>query len=110
MGIIAAAGERPVQLSFGFDSFSELALTTLVQHGHNRANNFQVTQFFRSDIEQHVLSARIVFSYRLSKVPACSRELALRTAELLQEQICQTRIRRRDSDGVLQAFIVYEHS
>src|SRR5476649_2384612 len=110
MGIIAAAGERPVQLSFGFNGFGELALTTLIQHGHNRTNNFQVTQFFCSDIEQHVFAARIILAYSLSKVPACSRELALRTAELLKEQICQARIRSRDSDGVLQAFIVYEHS
>jgi len=33
----------------------------------------------------------------------------LRTPELLEEQICEAWIGRGDADGVLQAFIVYEH-
>ncbi len=61
------------------------------------------------DIEQHIFTARIVFADGLGEVTAGCRELSLRAAELLQQQVSQTRIRSGDSNGVLQAFVVNKH-
>jgi hypothetical protein len=68
-----------------------------------------MAQFFGGDIEQQILATRIIFANSLGEVPAGGTELALRTTELLEEQIRKTRIRRSDAHGVLKAFVMNEH-
>src|ERR1700761_4810011 len=109
MGVVSSTCHGSIQLRFGLHSFGQLAFCALVQHRDNRANNFQVTQLFGCDIEQQILAARIIFADRLGEIPARSTELSLRSAELLEQQIRKTRVRRGDTYGVLKTFVVNEH-
>src|SRR5690606_5872849 len=81
----------------------------LVQHRNQRPDPFQVAEYFSGNIEQHVLAARIVFAQGLGKVTTRSREFALRSAELLEQQIGQARIAFAYPYGVLQAFVMRKH-
>ena len=70
---------------------------------------FQMAQFFRRDVEQQVLAARVVFADGLGEIPTRGGQFALRAAELLQHQVGEARIRRGDANGVLQTLVVDEH-
>ncbi|GJH28893.1 hypothetical protein CBA19CS42_30275 [Caballeronia novacaledonica] len=68
-----------------------------------------MTEFLGGDIEQQVFAARIIFPDGLREVPARGRQFALRTAELLKQQIGKTRIGHTHAHGVLQTLVVNEH-
>jgi hypothetical protein len=51
------------------------------------------------------LAARIIFADRLGEVTAGGAEFSLRAAELLEQQVCKTRIRRGDAYSVLKAYL-----
>src|ERR1700761_3083190 len=109
MRIVTAARERTVKLRLGLDTLSQLPLRPLVKHCDDRADDFEVTELFRRDVKQHVASTRVVLAYRLCEISARCRKFALRSPELLQKQIGETRIRRRYAHGVLQSLVVHKH-
>jgi len=59
-------------------------------------NDFQVTQLLGADIHEKVLAGRIVAINPLNRVLLCSGQLAVSTAELLEQHIAKTRIRLTD--------------
>jgi len=109
MRIVAVVRDGAIQLRLFLDGLRQRALRTLVQHRDDAADHFQVAQFFGGDIEQQVLAACVVFGDCLREVTHCSGKFTLRTPELFQHQIGKTRVRRSHADGVLQAFVMYEH-
>src|SRR5206468_11835426 len=56
-----------------------------------------------------VLTTCIVFGNGLREIAHGGGKLALRAAKLLQHQIGETGVRGCHADGILQAFIMYEH-
>ncbi|MNT61362.1 hypothetical protein D3C72_1990040 [compost metagenome] len=109
MAVVARARDVAVQLRRLVDALGQPALGALVEHDDDIADHFQVAQFFRGDIEQHVLAARIVLGQGLREVAAGGRQFALRAAELFQHQVGQPGIGLLHPDRVLQSLVVCKH-
>ncbi len=88
---------------------ASFALTPLFSIDDDAADHLEMTEFLGGDVEQHVLSLRIVFGYGLGEVAHCRRKFALRAAELLQHECRQARIGFRDPHRVHQTLIVNKH-
>jgi hypothetical protein len=68
-----------------------------------------VAEFLGRDVEQQVFPAWIVFGETLGEVSHRSGELAIRPAELLQNERGEHRIRLGDADGILKPLVVHKH-
>src|SRR5699024_8724319 len=92
-----------------FYTFGQPSLGAFVQHGHDGPDYFQVTELFSSNVEQHILAARIVLAQSLRKVPTSRGQLALRAAKLFKHQICEAWVGFAYAYCVLQSLIVDKH-
>jgi len=86
-----------------------LPLGAAVQHGDDRTDHLQVAELLGGDVEQHVLAAGVLFSQRLREIAHRRRQLALRTAELLEHERRQAGVRLGDAHRVHQSLVVNEH-
>ncbi len=109
MRVVAASGQRTVQLGLLLHRFGQTPLGALVEHADDRTDDFQVAEFLGGDVHQQVLATGIALAEALGEIAHGGGQLALRPAELLQQQVGQARIGRGDPDGVLQSLVMYEH-
>ena len=79
-----------------------------VQPGE-RADNFQVAQFFGADVHQQVFALCVVAVQPLNGILHCRSQLAVRSAELLEQHVSESRIRLVDADRVHQLLNVVVH-
>ena len=104
-----AAVQRGVQIRLLHRGFSHLAFHASVQHGHDRADDLEVAQLFRGDVEQQVSAARIFIRQSLGEVAHGGGELALRPSESLKHQSGETRVGLGHPNRIHQSLIVHEH-
>nr|GFA75875.1 hypothetical protein [Tanacetum cinerariifolium] len=86
-----------------------LPFAAFIEHDDDRANDLQMAQLFRGDVEKQILTTWILLGQRLSEIAGRGGEFALGTTELLKEQVGKARIRLGNTDGVLQSFVVQKH-
>src|SRR6185312_1124665 len=109
MRIVAAAGNVPIKLRGAVHSFRYPALRALVEHGDDGPDDFQVTELLRSDIDEHILAARIVLGEILREITTRRGQLPLGAAELLEHEVGEAGVTFADTYRVLQAFVVTKH-
>ena len=102
---VASGIERPVKVGLGQSGFRELRLDALVQHGDDRADHLKVAEFLCGDVEEHVLSAGIVLAKALREIAHGRGQLAVRAAELLEQERGERRIGFADPYRVLQPLV-----
>ena len=106
---VAARRQRAIELGLLHRRLAELRLHALVQHGDDRADHLKVAEFLGRDVEQHVLAPGIVLGQPLREVAHRGGEFPVGSAELLEQQRCQRRVRFPDAHRVLQPLVVNEH-
>ena len=110
LGVAVAAGvQRAIEIGLRQRRLGELGLDALVEHGDDRADDFEMAQLLGGDVEQHVLAAGIVLAEALGEIAHGGGELAVGAAELLEQQRRQRGIGLADAHRVLQALVVHEH-
>src|SRR5690606_41502234 len=76
---------------------------------HQRSEDVEAADLVAGDVVQHVLPARVVLGNGLGVIAHGSGEFALRTTELLEQQVGGGGVGGGDADGVLQSLVVGEH-
>ncbi len=110
LGMAAAALiKRHIHVGLLQRAFGHLRLGALVQHGDDRADDFEMAQFLGGDVEQQILAARVGFAQPLREIAHGGGELAVGPAELFQQEGGEHGIGLGDPHGVLQALVVHEH-
>ncbi|CEE80472.1 hypothetical protein XAC2852_790195 [Xanthomonas citri pv. citri] len=109
LGMAGAVLGHVAHLHGFFHALGEHCFGPLVEHGDDRADDFEMADLFGGDVEQQILAARVVLAQCLGEVAHCSGKFALRSAELFQHQRRQIRIGLGDADGVHQTLVVHEH-
>jgi hypothetical protein len=107
---MALSAGRNVRIKIGrLGPFRQLGPGAFCQHADDRADDLEMAQLLRRNVEQHILAAGIAFGKSLGEIPHSRRQLALRSAELFQHQARQLGIRLADADGIHQLLVVHEH-
>ena len=107
--IVASTTNGAIHPRFAHVTFGA-ALGALAQHGDDDAYHFQIAQLLRSEVDAHVLAAKLILGMTLGEVAARGGQLALWAAELFKHEILETRTGLADSNVVEQPFVVRKHS
>jgi hypothetical protein len=78
-------------------------------HAGESAHNFEVAQFLGPDVHEEIFALRVVAVEPLDRVLHRGRELAVGAAELLQQHVAESGIRRIDTHRVHELLDVMVH-
>ena len=77
----------------------------LQMHARERADDFQMAQFFRADVHQQVFAFRIVAIEALNGILHGRGEFAIGAAELLQQHVAESRVGHADRARCTSTFL-----
>ena len=106
---VAAGVEGAIKVGLGQGRLGKLGLDSLVEHGDDRSDDFEMAQLLSGDVEKHVLAARIIFGQCLREVAHGCGQLAIGAAKLFEQKGSQRGIGFADAHGVLKPLVVHEH-
>ena len=102
----AAAGDGDQGIGFGCFA---VELHRLEMHARERADDFEMAQFFGADIHQQVFAGGIFAVESLDGILHRGRKFAVGAAELFEQHVAELRIRLVDADRVHELLDVMIH-
>jgi len=116
-GIHLSAHERKLDVAFvlpveqiaeivSFDFVDHRARRAFEQHRQGLRDHLEVRELLGRDVEQHVATRHVALRPALREIAHRRRQLAVRAAELVEQQLCEKRIGAVDAHGVLHALVV----